>query len=422
MFLILAALYESWTLPFSVLLSVPVAVVGAFAGLLLRTFDFDVYAQVGIVMLIGLAAKNAILIVEFAKARREDGADLVTAALEGARVRLRPILMTSFAFIFGCLPLWMATGAGAASRRVLGTVVISGMLAATLLAIFLIPMLYVQVERLAALARPAATPRLDARARIRASHDAQPHASARVRRDRRVAALSAGAPSGPTTAARLAPPATIRGAEARPPAPSFGDAAWIDVFQDDELRTLIRDRAGAQRRPPHRGGARAPGAGRARRHPRRRLPDRRRPARRPAAAASPPPTRRTARTAGALGVGAVGGRGRSTSGASTAAPPRRRGRSCWPPNGAGAPWPRASSATSPQAYYGLRALDLQLGIARRTLASRQESLELDPGPRARRRHLARRRPRGRAAGVRRRRRPSPTSSGGSRSRRTCCRS
>jgi len=148
-FLILAALYESWTLPFSVLLSVPVAVVGAFTGLLLRAFDFDVYAQVGIVMLIGLAAKNAILIVEFAKTRREGGDDLVTAALEGARVRLRPILMTSFAFIFGCLPLWIATGAGAASRRILGTVVISGMLAATLIAIFLIPMLYVQVERLA---------------------------------------------------------------------------------------------------------------------------------------------------------------------------------------------------------------------------------------------------------------------------------
>jgi len=148
-FLILAALYESWSLPFSVLLSVPVAVVGAFLGLVLRRFDFDVYAQVGIVMLIGLAAKNAILIVEFAKARREGGADAVTAALEGAKVRLRPILMTSFAFIFGCLPLWIATGAGAASRRILGTVVISGMLAATLLAIFLIPMLYVQVERLA---------------------------------------------------------------------------------------------------------------------------------------------------------------------------------------------------------------------------------------------------------------------------------
>jgi HAE1 family hydrophobic/amphiphilic exporter-1 len=148
-FLILAALYESWSLPFSVLLSVPVAVVGAFAGLLMRKYDFDVYAQVGVVMLIGLAAKNAILIVEFAKARREEGKDTVTAALEGAKLRLRPILMTSFAFIFGCVPLWMADGSGAASRRILGTVVISGMLTATLLAIFLIPMLYVEVEKLA---------------------------------------------------------------------------------------------------------------------------------------------------------------------------------------------------------------------------------------------------------------------------------
>ena len=148
-FLILAALYESWSLPFSVLLSVPVAVVGAFAGLLMRKYDFDVYAQVGVVMLIGLAAKNAILIVEFAKARLEEGKDMVTAALEGAKLRLRPILMTSFAFIFGCVPLWIAEGSGAASRRILGTVVISGMLTATLLAIFLIPMLFVEVEKLA---------------------------------------------------------------------------------------------------------------------------------------------------------------------------------------------------------------------------------------------------------------------------------
>jgi HAE1 family hydrophobic/amphiphilic exporter-1 len=164
-FLILAALYESWTLPFSVLLSVPVAVVGAFGGLLLRRFDFDVYAQIGVVMLIGLAAKNAILIVEFAKSRREHGAELVEAALEGARIRLRPILMTSFAFIFGCLPLWMASGAGAASRRILGTVVISGMLAATLIAIFLIPMLFVVIERLgsrkAAHRKGAVTPEPD---------------------------------------------------------------------------------------------------------------------------------------------------------------------------------------------------------------------------------------------------------------------
>jgi hydrophobic/amphiphilic exporter-1 (mainly G- bacteria), HAE1 family len=146
-FLILAALYESWSLPFSVLLSVPIAIVGAFVGLLMRRFDFDVYAQVGVIMLIGLAAKNAILIVEFAKARRDEGKDLVTAALEGAQLRLRPILMTSFAFILGCAPLWIAAGAGGASRRILGTVVVSGMLAATLLGIFLIPLLYVEVEK-----------------------------------------------------------------------------------------------------------------------------------------------------------------------------------------------------------------------------------------------------------------------------------
>jgi HAE1 family hydrophobic/amphiphilic exporter-1 len=148
-FLILAALYESWSLPFSVLLSVPVAIVGAFAGLLMRHFDFDVYAQVGVIMLIGLAAKNAILVVEFAKLRSEEGKDLVTAALQGAQLRLRPILMTSFAFILGCVPLWIAAGSGAASRRILGTVVVSGMLAATLLGIFLIPMLYVEVEKIA---------------------------------------------------------------------------------------------------------------------------------------------------------------------------------------------------------------------------------------------------------------------------------
>ena len=147
-FLILAALYESWSLPFSVLLSVPVAVFGAFAGLSLRRFENDVYAQIGIIMLIGLAAKNAILIVEFAKLRVEHGLDVVTAALQGARLRLRPILMTSFAFILGCVPLWTASGSGAAARRVLGTVVITGMLTATLIAVFLIPMLFVLVERL----------------------------------------------------------------------------------------------------------------------------------------------------------------------------------------------------------------------------------------------------------------------------------
>jgi multidrug efflux pump len=147
-FLILAALYESWSLPFSVLLSVPVAVFGAVLGLLLRRYDFNVYAQIGVIMLIGLAAKNAILIVEFAKARLEEGMSLVDAALEGAKLRLRPILMTSFAFILGCVPLWFATGSGGASRRILGTVVVTGMLAATLIAIFIIPLLFVLVERL----------------------------------------------------------------------------------------------------------------------------------------------------------------------------------------------------------------------------------------------------------------------------------
>src|SRR5208282_5171744 len=146
-FLILAALYESWSLPFSVLLSVPIAILGAFAGLFMRHFDLNVYSQIGMIMLIGLSAKNAILIVEFAKMEHEKGRDIIEAALEGAKLRLRPILMTSFAFILGCLPLWFASGSGSVARQVLGTVVISGMLAATMLAIFIIPTLFVIMER-----------------------------------------------------------------------------------------------------------------------------------------------------------------------------------------------------------------------------------------------------------------------------------
>jgi HAE1 family hydrophobic/amphiphilic exporter-1 len=157
-FLILAALYESWSLPFSVLLSVPVAVVGAFLGLWFRGYALDVYGQIGLVMLIGLAAKNAILIVEFAKAGYERGEPLVDAALQGARLRLRPILMTSFAFILGCVPLWIAQGAGAAGRRILGTTVICGMLAATGIAVFLIPVLFVGIERLSGAERRRASP------------------------------------------------------------------------------------------------------------------------------------------------------------------------------------------------------------------------------------------------------------------------
>ena len=147
-FLILAAQYESWSLPFSVLLGTPVAVFGAYLTLWMRHFENNVYAQIGMVMLIGLAAKNAILIVEFAKAEYQKGSSIEEAALTGARIRLRPILMTAFAFILGCVPLWIATGSGAVSRRVLGTAVIGGMLAASLIAIFLIPVTFDVVEKL----------------------------------------------------------------------------------------------------------------------------------------------------------------------------------------------------------------------------------------------------------------------------------
>jgi HAE1 family hydrophobic/amphiphilic exporter-1 len=157
-FLILAAQYESWSLPFSVLLGTPIAVFGAFAGIMIGHYENNVYAQVGLVMLIGLAAKNAILIVEFAKMGYEEGKPLLDATLEGARLRLRPILMTSFAFILGCVPLAKASGAGALSRQVMGFTVIGGMLAASGIAIFLIPFTFYAVEKLGARKHGSAKP------------------------------------------------------------------------------------------------------------------------------------------------------------------------------------------------------------------------------------------------------------------------
>jgi HAE1 family hydrophobic/amphiphilic exporter-1 len=142
----LAALYESWSLPFSVLLGTPITVFGAFVTLWLRGMENNVYAQIGLVMLIGLAAKNAILIVEFAKAEHEKGKPLLDAALEGARLRLRPILMTSLAFIFGLLPLWFASGSGAVARRILA------------ITIFLIPVAFYAVEKFASRRKSSAAP------------------------------------------------------------------------------------------------------------------------------------------------------------------------------------------------------------------------------------------------------------------------
>ncbi len=147
-FLILAAQYESWAMPFMVLLAVPLALFGAFVVLLLRGMQIDVYSQIGFVMLIGLAAKNAILIVEFARRRREEGLSIVEAAMEAARLRLRPILMTAFAFILGVLPLMFATGAGAASRQSIGTTVFGGMVAATVLSLVFVPVFYAVIEQL----------------------------------------------------------------------------------------------------------------------------------------------------------------------------------------------------------------------------------------------------------------------------------
>ena len=159
-FLILAAQYESWSLPLSVLLGTPIAVFGAMLGLWLTGFflpgyENNVFAQIGLVMLIGLAAKNAILIVEFAKLKSEEGMDPVDAALAAARDRFRPILMTAFSFILGVIPLLIASGAGAEARKVMGMTVFAGMLAATIIGVFLVPALYVFIEKISGRGKPA---------------------------------------------------------------------------------------------------------------------------------------------------------------------------------------------------------------------------------------------------------------------------
>ena len=163
-FLFLAALYESWSIPFAVLFALPLGIFGALAAVFLRSYAYDIYTQIGIVTLIGLAAKNAILIVEFAKDSHEHGKSVRDAAIEAAHLRLRPILMTSFAFILGVFPLVIATGASSAARRSLGTAVFGGMLTATLLAIFIVPVLYVLIEEFRG-AAPAAPPATELRRR-----------------------------------------------------------------------------------------------------------------------------------------------------------------------------------------------------------------------------------------------------------------
>jgi HAE1 family hydrophobic/amphiphilic exporter-1 len=147
-FLLLAAQYESWGLPFAVLLATPTVILGTLVGMWVRHFDLNVYAQIGLVMLIGLAAKNAILIIEFAKMKHEEGVGILDAAVEASKLRLRPILMTSFAFILGCVPLMLATGSGAASRSTMGTGVVFGMGISTVIGLFIIPVCYVFVMRI----------------------------------------------------------------------------------------------------------------------------------------------------------------------------------------------------------------------------------------------------------------------------------
>src|SRR5262249_56877374 len=177
-YLILSALSESWTIPLAVILSIPLAVFGAMLGLIYRGMDNNIYTQVGLVLLVGLGAKNAILIVEFAKANRERGMTITDSVVEAARLRLRPILMTALAFILGVLPLVNATGAGAASRQAIGTAVFFGMIGNTFLGLIFTPVLYVAItsisERIFGRRGPSAALKPGAVAAV-VGHESAPH-------------------------------------------------------------------------------------------------------------------------------------------------------------------------------------------------------------------------------------------------------
>ena len=230
-FLFLAALYESWSIPFAVLFALPLGMFGALAGVYLRSYPYDIYTQIGIVTLIGLAAKNAILIVEFAKESHEHGKSVRDAAIEAAHLRLRPILMTSFAFILGVLPLVLASGASSGARRSLGTAVFGGMLSATLLAIFIVPVLYVMIESF--VERRRSSPPLPRRLRSR------PNETGHFGNQR--SWPSAGCTMGPNyQRPQVALPGQFRGAPpAADPAASIADTKWQDLFSDPTLNQMV---------------------------------------------------------------------------------------------------------------------------------------------------------------------------------------